>query len=49
MADLLNAIFYSFWTFAGTLLLLSLVVRGLVALCALIVGMTIRLKQEGDR
>lgn len=39
MADLINAIFYSFWTFAGTFLLLSLVVKGLVAVAAVIVAL----------
>lgn len=37
MADLLNAIFFSFWTFAGTAILLSIVTRGIVAIVALLV------------
>lgn len=36
MADLINAIFYSFWTFAGTVILLSIAVRGVVAITAVI-------------
>lgn len=36
MADLVNAIFYSFWTFAGTVILLSIAVKGLVAITAII-------------
>lgn len=37
MADLLNTIFYSFWTFAGTAILLSIITRGIVAIVALLV------------
>lgn len=36
MADLLNAVFYSFWTFAGTAILLGIVSRALVAIVALL-------------
>ncbi|WP_313666217.1 hypothetical protein [Shinella sp.] len=36
MADLINAVFYSFWTFAGTVILLSIAVRGVVAITAVI-------------
>ncbi|WP_277996376.1 hypothetical protein [Ensifer sp. Root142] len=37
MADLFNAIFYSFWTFTGTAILLGIVTKGLVAIVALLV------------
>lgn len=41
MAELFNIIFYSFWTFAGTAILLSIVTRGIVAIVALlVVGVT---------
>lgn len=36
MAELMDAIFYSFWTFAGTAILLGIVTRGLVAIVALV-------------
>lgn len=37
MADLLNVIFYSFWTFIGTAILLGIVTRGIVAILAILV------------
>jgi len=37
MADLLNAVFQSFWTFAGTVILLGIVTRGIVAILALMI------------
>lgn len=37
MADVLNAVFYSFWTFAGTAILLWIVSRAIVAVVALLV------------
>jgi hypothetical protein len=46
MADLVNAIFYSFWTFAGTVILLSIAVKGLVAITAIIAAFA---AQKGNR
>lgn len=37
MAELFNAIFYSFFTFVGTAILLGIVTRGIVAIVALLV------------
>lgn len=46
MADLINAVFYSFWTFAGTVILLSIAVKGLVAITAIIAAFAV---QKGNR
>lgn len=46
MADLLNAVFNSFWTFAGTVILLSIAVKGLVAINAIIAAFA---AQKGNR
>lgn len=37
MADILNVIFSSFWTFVGTAILLSIVSRAIVAILAILV------------
>lgn len=38
MIELFNAIFYSFWTFVGTLMLLAVATQGVVALAAILFG-----------
>ena len=42
MVDLINAIFFSFWTFAGTFLLLGLIVKGIAAVAAAVIVVTRR-------
>lgn len=38
MLELFNAVFYSFWTFAGTVILLSIVVHGLAIIASAILA-----------
>jgi hypothetical protein len=38
MLELFNAVFYSFWTFAGTVILSSTAVQGLVVIAAAILA-----------
>jgi hypothetical protein len=44
MAELFNIIFYSFWTFAGTAILLSIVTRGIVAIVAIVALLVVGVK-----
>ncbi len=38
MLELFNAIFYSFWTFIDSLMLLAIATQGVVALAAILFG-----------
>lgn len=42
MCNIFNAVFYSFWTFIGTMMIVGLLVRGLVALAAVVRGMKVK-------
>lgn len=38
MIELFNAVFYSFWTFLGTFMLIGVITQGVVAFAAIIFG-----------
>jgi hypothetical protein len=43
MLDVLNFVFSGFWVWLGTAILLGIVVRGAIAIAALLMGLNIKL------